>query len=63
MQAFPCLRKWHQMFGFGDGAVAPIGTIHASVPANVLRTIQHNGKDQAQHLCIGTLVCFYAYTL
>jgi len=59
MQVYPCLKKWHQMFGFGSEeaeavAVSPTGTVHASLPKNVKRTILHKGKDQAPHLCIGT---------
>jgi hypothetical protein len=53
MQVFPCMNKWHQMFGFGDEEVAPIGSIHSSIPKNVLNTILHKGKDQAAQLCFG----------
>jgi hypothetical protein len=42
------------MYGFGDGTVAPLGSIHGSIPKNVLTTILHKGKDQASHLCLGT---------
>lgn len=53
MQVYPCMNKWHQMFGFGDESVAREGSIHSSIPRNVLNTILHKGKEQAPHLCFG----------
>lgn len=53
LQVFPCVKKWQQMFGFGDDLIAPKGSIYTSIPTNVFQTILHKGKDQAQHLCIG----------
>jgi len=53
MQVYPCMKKWHQMFGFGNGTFAPTGSIHGSIPANVLKTIRSKGKEQAPHLCFG----------
>ena len=53
MQVFPCMSKWHQMFGFGDEKVGRTGSIHGSIPRNVLNTILHKGIEQAPHLCFG----------
>ena len=53
MQVYPCLKKWHQIFGFGNEENAPNASIHASIPTHISRTINEKGKDQAPHLCIG----------
>ena len=54
MQVFPCMNKWHQMFGFGnEGSGSGSGSIHSSIPRNVLNTILHKGKEQAPRLCFG----------
>lgn len=55
IQVYPCIHKWHQMYGFGDGTVAPVGSLHGSIPKNILNTIlqRRRGKDQAPHLCLG----------
>ena len=41
------------MFGFGNGLVSPTGSIHGSIPQNILRNVQKKDKDQPSHLCVG----------
>jgi hypothetical protein len=48
------------MFGFGnesdarEGSTTGTGSIHSSIPRNVLNTILYKGnKEQAPHLCFG----------
>ena len=34
---FPCYTKWHQLFSFGNGTIAPRGAIHVSLPLHMAR--------------------------
>ena len=44
---FPCEAKWHQLFSFGNGDVAPSGGIHVSPPKHLLT------NSSTPHLCLG----------
>ena len=55
LNIFPCYTKWHQLFSFGNGTIAPRGAIHASLPLHMARQMQkkNSKKKVHQHLCIG----------
>jgi len=55
LNIFPCYTKWHQLFSFGNGTIAPRGAIHASLPLHMARQMQkkNSKKKVHQHLCLG----------
>lgn len=55
VQVFPCRKRWHQTFSFGNGELAPLGSIHMNVPLHVQNRIKSKGKDQEPHMCLGVL--------
>ena len=55
LQVYPCITKFHQMFSFGDGIVAPKGSVFASVPNHIVKALEYKGKEQYQYLCIGAM--------
>lgn len=55
LNIFPCQTKWHQLFSFGNGTIAPRGAIHASLPLHIARQLKKKGKDVHQHLCLGVM--------
>lgn len=57
LNIFPCYTKWHQLFSFGNGTIAPRGAIHSSLPLHMARQLQKkDDKNQVhQHLCIGVV--------
>lgn len=55
LQVYPCMVKFHHMFSFGDGIVAPKGSIFASVPKHIVAALENKGKEQYPYLCIGAM--------
>lgn len=53
MNVYPCSTKWHQLFSFGNGTIAPRGAIHASLPLHMARQLEKKEKVVHQHLCLG----------
>ena len=51
---YPCAKRWHQFFSFGNGDVAPRNAIHTSIPGHIVRELRSDGyPEQEQHLCLG----------
>lgn len=50
---FPCVQRWHQFFSVGNGTLAPSGSLHATIPKHIVRTIEKGNKKQEAHLCLG----------
>lgn len=55
VQVFPCRKRWHQTFSFGNGIDAPKGSIHLNIPLHIQNRIRNKGKDQEAHMCLGVL--------
>jgi len=55
LHIFPCYTKWHQLFSFGNGTIAPRGAVHASLPKHVAKQLEKKEKEVHQHLCIGVV--------
>ncbi len=53
LNVYPCSSKWHQLFSFGNGTIAPRGAIHASLPLHMARQLEKKEKVVHQHLCLG----------
>lgn len=53
VQVFPCTKRWHQFFSFGDGKLAPVGTLLMTLPRQMLKRIHDSGREQEAQLCIG----------
>lgn len=48
-----CTHRFHQMFAFGNGACAPVGSIHLTVPSHSLISIRHKEVEKFAELCLG----------
>lgn len=55
LNIFPCYTRWHQLFSFGNGDIAPRGAIHTSLPSQVTRKLKPHEKAQNEHLCFGVI--------
>ena len=53
LNVFPCSTKWHQIFAFGNGTIAPRGGIHATLPPHIVKQHEHKKEPVSAHLCIG----------
>lgn len=53
LNVFPCSTKWHQVFAFGNGTLAPRGGIHATVPPHIVKQHEHKKEPVSPHLCFG----------
>jgi len=53
LNVYPCAWKWYQLFSFGNGTIAPRGSIHASLPLHMARQQEKKDKQVYQHLCLG----------
>ena len=53
MNVYPCSTKWHQIFAFGNGTIAPKGAIHATLPPHIVKQHEHKKEPVSAHLCIG----------
>jgi hypothetical protein len=52
-QVFPCMREWYQFVSFGDGQVAPRGTLYSTVPLHIVKQILAQGHPQIPYMCLG----------
>lgn len=48
-----CTSRWHQSFAFGNGILAPNGSIHTTVPSHVLQTNRQKEVESITELCLG----------
>lgn len=57
-RVFPCVKRWPQFFSFGDGGLAPKGSMHTNVPQHIVDRIREsrpNEPPQENFLCLGVL--------
>lgn len=52
-QVFPCISKWYQFVSFGDGIVAPTGSIYTTIPSHIVKQIRNLGHDHTDYMCLG----------
>jgi hypothetical protein len=52
-QVFPCINKWYQFVSFGDGTLAPKGSIYSTIPSHIVKQIQNLGHDHIPYMCLG----------
>ena len=52
-QVYPCFREWFQFVSFGDGRMAPRGSLFTTIPEHIVKQIRHLGHDQLSHMCLG----------
>jgi hypothetical protein len=52
-QVFPCINKWYQFVSFGDGTVAPKGSIYSTIPSHIVKQIENLGHDHIPYMCLG----------
>jgi hypothetical protein len=50
---FPCVKRWHQFFSVGNGAIAPSGSLHVTIPLHIVRNLNTTDHKQEAHLCLG----------
>lgn len=53
LNVYPCSTKWHQIFAFGNGTLAPRGAIHATLPPHIVKQHEHKKEPVSAHLCLG----------
>jgi hypothetical protein len=57
-RVFPCIKRWPQFFSFGNGTLAPQGSMHTNVPQHIVDRIRESRPEeppQEAHLCLGVL--------
>lgn len=57
-RVFPCVKRWPQYVSFGNGDLAPKGSMHINVPEHIVRRIRASRPDdppQESFLCLGVL--------
>lgn len=53
-QVYPCAKRWHQFFSFGNGEVTPRNAIYSTIPRFIVHGLKQNGHpEQEQYLCLG----------
>jgi Core-2/I-Branching enzyme len=50
---FPCVHRWGQFLSFGDGRLAPNGSMFYSIPQHIVNMIARLGHEQHPHMCLG----------
>lgn len=50
---FPCVHRWGQFLSFGDGRLAPHGSMFFSIPNHIVRMIARLGHEQHPNMCLG----------
>jgi len=53
VNVFPCRGRWHQFLSFGNGTLAPLGSIHMNIPMHIWKRIEDSGREQEPYMCIG----------
>lgn len=57
-RVFPCVKRWPQFLSFGNGILAPKGSMHTNVPRHIVDRITESRPDeppQESYLCLGVL--------
>lgn len=52
-QIYPCMREWYQFVSFGDGRIAPAGSMYSTIPSHIVKQIQAKGHAQIPYMCLG----------
>jgi hypothetical protein len=52
-QVYPCMREWYQFVSFGDGRIAPSGTLYGTIPSHLVKQIHAKGHTQIPYMCLG----------
>jgi hypothetical protein len=52
-QVYPCVREWFQFVSFGDGSVAPKGSLYSTIPSHIVKQIRNLGHAQIPYMCLG----------
>lgn len=52
-QVYPCLREWFQFVSFGDGRVAPKGSLYSTIPSHIVKQLRNLGHEQIPYMCLG----------
>ena len=52
-QVYPCMREWYQFVSFGDGHVAPVGSLYSTIPFHIVKQIHALGHDHIPYMCLG----------
>ncbi|KAL9181043.1 hypothetical protein ACHAXT_009848 [Thalassiosira profunda] len=57
LHVYPCYTRWHQLFSFGNGTIAPRGAVHASLPLHIVNQQKKKKpeKEAYHHLCFGVV--------
>jgi hypothetical protein len=50
---FPCASRWTQYVSFGNGTIAPQGSIHITIPKHIVEGLRLKGHEQEARMCIG----------
>ena len=50
---FPCVHRWMQFFSFGDGRLAPQGSIFFTMPQHLVESVHRLGHEQIPYMCLG----------
>lgn len=53
INVYPCMSRWHQFLSFGNGAHAPLGSLHMNIPMHIWKRIESTGREQEPYMCIG----------
>lgn len=53
VHVYPCTKRWHQFFSFGNGVEVPKGAIHTTVPLHTRKRIAETGREQTAYMCLG----------
>jgi len=54
-RVYPCFNRWYQFLSFGDGRLAPRGSIFSTIPSQMVRQIHNLGHEQIPYMCLGVL--------
>ena len=52
-QVYPCMREWYQFVSFGDGSIAPPGSLYSTIPFHIVKQIRAMGHDHIPFMCLG----------
>jgi hypothetical protein len=53
ISVYPCMSRWHQFLSFGNGAHAPLGSLHMNIPMHIWKRIESTGREQEPYMCVG----------
>jgi hypothetical protein len=52
-QVYPCMREWFQFLSFGDGRIAPKGSLYSTIPSHIVKQLRNLGHEQIPYMCLG----------